>query len=246
MIHVTIWNEYRHEKSEEKIRAIYPEGIHGCIRDFLQPNEDFEVRTATLDDPDCGLPDEVLNDTDVLLWWGHMAHGEVPDELAQKIRQRVNDGMGFIALHSAHHSKPFRALMGTTCNLHWRDGDFERVWNIAPGHPITQGVDEYFELEREEMYGEIFDIPEPDKLIFMGWFSGGEVMRSGCCFYRGKGRVFYFQPGHESNPTYHHPMVQKVITNAVRWAAPTCEISPIPCPHVKVSPEALRAQREGK
>lgn len=239
MIKVTVWHEYCHEKTSEKVASLYPKGIHGCIADFLGEEADFEVRTATLDMPECGLPDEVLNDTDVLLWWGHTAHGRVPDELAEKVHRRVLMGMGFIALHSAHYSKPFKLLMGTSCSLRWREGDRERVWTVLPAHPIAAGIGDYFEIENEEMYGERFDVPTPEENIFIGWFAGGEVFRSGCTWQRGYGRVFYFQPGHESNPTFYIPEVQRIIKNAVRWAAPTVRISEIDAPW-KPSPEKTR------
>ncbi len=232
MINVTIWNEGRHEKSSEDIAKVYPKGIHGCIADFLGVNDDLNIRAVTLDDPDNGLPDDVLNDTDVLIWWGHIAHHEVPDDLVEKVYNRVMCGMGFIALHSAHFSKTFKRLMGTTCSLKWRDGDRERVWCIAPNHPIAKGIPESFNIPVEEMYGERFDIPSPDEIIFMGWFKGGEVFRSGCCWQRGLGKVFYFQPGHEENPTYHIPEIQKIITNAVYWAAPIKKVPEIECPRV--------------
>ncbi len=235
MINVTIWNEGRHEKTSDEVKAVYPEGIHNFIADFLKVNDDLNIRTATLDDPDNGLPDDVLESTDVMLWWGHMAHDEVPDELVTKVWNRVMRGMGFIALHSAHFSKPFIKLMGTTCSLKWRDGDRERVWCVNPTHPIAKGIPEYFNIPVEEMYGERFDIPAPDELVFLGWFKGGEVFRSGCCWRRGLGKVFYFQPGHESNPTYHLPEVQKVITNAVYWAAPEKVVESIECPWVDVT-----------
>lgn len=235
MINVTIWNEGRHEKTSEEVKAVYPDGIHNFIAGFLKTNEDLNIRTATLDDENNGLPDDVLETTDVLLWWGHMAHHEVPDELVERVCARVMRGMGFIALHSAHFSKPFIKLMGTTCSLKWRDGDRERVWCIKPTHPIAKGIPEYFNIPVEEMYGERFDIPTPDELIFLGWFKGGEVFRSGCCWSRGLGKVFYFQPGHESNHTYHIPEVQKIITNAVYWAAPENVVDEIECPWVEVT-----------
>ncbi|MBE6688654.1 MAG: trehalose utilization protein ThuA [Ruminococcaceae bacterium] len=243
MINVTVWNENYHEQREQKIRDIYPKGIHGCIAEFLAVNNDICVRTATLDMPDCGLTDEILNNTDVLIWWAHCMHSQVPDELVEKIHDRVLRGMGLIVLHSGHHSKIFKKLMGQTGNLSWRDGDRERLWNILPSHPITEGIGEYIELDREEMYGEPFDIPQPDELIFLGWFSGGEVFRSGCTWHKKNGKVFYFQPGHESNPTYYKPEIQKIITNAVRWAAPTRLTPPLECPHVPVSPEAKYAEQ---
>ena len=220
-IRVTVWNEYRHEKSEEEVRKIYPNGLHAAIGEFLSKNDDMEVRLAALDDPDQGLPDEVLDNTDVLLWWGHMFHGEVKDALVEKIRRRVYvGGMGFIALHSAHHSKPFRAIVGATGNLLWGDNQKEIVWNILPLHPIAEGVPQHFVLPEEELYAEPFQIPRPDAHIFEGWFEHGYVFRTGVTFLRGAGKVFYFQPGHETCPTYYDENVKRIITNAVRWAKP--------------------------
>lgn len=218
MIRVTVWNEYMHEVRQDWVAAIYPDGIHGCIADFLGNNDDIIVRTATLDQPENGLTEEVLRDTDVLIWWGHWDHGAVLDSVAQRVQQHVLGGMGFVGLHSAHHSKPMKLLLGTTLNLKWRHGDRERVWCVDPSHPIAKGVPPQFELKQEEMYGEPFDIPKPDELIFLGWFAGGEVFRSGVTYTRGKGRIFYFQPGHEEYPTYHDENVQRIITNGVRWA----------------------------
>jgi trehalose utilization protein len=220
-IRVTVWNEYRHEKSDPAVAAIYPEGIHGAIAGALSAEPDMTVRTATLDDPAHGLPDDVLASTDVLTWWGHMAHDEVRDEVAEKVRKRVHDGMGLIVLHSGHLSKPFVRLMGTSCLLRWREaGEKERLWVVEPGHPIADGLGPYLEIPHEEMYGERFDVPAPESTVFISWFAGGNVFRSGCCFTRGKGRIFYFRPGHETFPTYHQREVQLVIRNAVRWTAP--------------------------
>jgi trehalose utilization protein len=220
-IRVTVWNEYRHEMQHEQIAAIYPEGIHGAIAGYLR-EQGLAVRTATLDEPCHGLTEEVLANTDVLVWWGHMAHHAVQDEVVERVHRRVLDGMGLICLHSAHFSKIFKRLMGTTCDLKWREGqDKERIWVVEPGHPIAAGLPESFVLEHEEMYGERFDIPAPETLVFLSWFSGGELFRSGCCYTRGLGKIFYFRPGHESFPTYHHPLVLRVIANAVRWAAPS-------------------------
>ena len=220
-IRVTVWNEGRHEKSNAKIGELYPEGMHGAIAKHLGTQPDMEVRTATLDEPDHGLTDEVLNSTDVLTWWGHMAHHEVRDDIVDKVHNRVLNGMGLICMHSAHFSKIFRKLMGTTCNLKWREiGEKERLWVVEPGHPIAEGLGEYIEIEHTEMYGERFDIPEPDTLVFISWFQGGEVFRSGCCYHRNKGKVFYFRPGHETYPIYYQSDVLKAIVNAVRWAAP--------------------------
>jgi trehalose utilization protein len=222
-IRVTVWNEYRHEqKASHPARTIYPAGIHGAIADGLR-EAGFEVGTATLDQPEHGLTDEVLANTDVMIWWGHAAHAEVRDEIVEKVHKRVLEGMGLMVLHSGHHSKIFRRLMGTTCSLRWREADErERIWVVEPGHPIANGLSEpYFEIPKEEMYGEQFDIPAPDTLVFISWFQGGEVFRSGCCYHRGRGKIFYFRPGHESYPTYYQPEVRQVIANGAAWAAPS-------------------------
>jgi len=233
MIKVTVWNEFEHEKTDENAKAVYPDGIHSYIAGFLK-SDDITVRTATLDMPEHGLTDEVLADTDVLIWWGHMAHEKVSDEVVSKVYECVLKGMGLIVLHSGHHSKPFKKLMGTTCNLSWRDGDRERIWCCNPAHPIAQGVPLQFELPQEEMYGEFFDIPKPDDIIYLGWFRGGEVFRSGCTFTRGYGKIFYFQPGHETHPTYHNENVQRIIKNAVNWAKPGYKLDKLDCPHAKI------------
>ncbi|HUC94223.1 MAG TPA: ThuA domain-containing protein [Paenibacillus sp.] len=221
-IKVTVWNEYRHEKQNEHVAGIYPEGIHNAIAQHLAKQDGLQVRTATLDEPDHGLTDEVLRDTDVLTWWGHLAHGEVRDDIVEKVRRRVLEGMGLIVLHSGHGSKIFERLLGTqTGALKWRDdGEKERLWVIEHGHPIADGLGEYIEIPKEEMYGERFEIPAPDELVFISWFEGGEVFRSGCTYRRGKGKLFYFRPGHETFPIYHQPEILQVIANAVRWAAP--------------------------
>jgi trehalose utilization protein len=218
-IRVTVWNEYRHEKRNKQIAEIYPKGMHGAIAEHLSKQPGFQVRTATLDEPEHGLTEKVLAETDVLTWWGHTAHGEVKDEIVARVHQRVLDGMGMVVLHSGHFSKIFQRLMGTSCNLKWREiGEKERIWVIDRSHPIAEGLGEYFELPHVEMYGEPFGIPAPDALVFVSWFEGGEVFRSGCCFSRGRGKIFYFRPGHETFPIYHDANVLRVITNACRWA----------------------------
>ncbi|HUS48166.1 MAG TPA: ThuA domain-containing protein [Phycisphaerae bacterium] len=221
-IRVTVWNEFRHEKTNPSIAKIYPKGMHGAIAEYLNAQEGITARTATLDEPDHGLSDKVLAATDVMTWWGHMAHREVKDEIVEKVHQRVLEGMGLIVLHSGHFSKIFRKLMGTTCQLKWREAaEREVLWVTRPGHPILQGIDDHFIIPHVEMYGEHFDIPEPDETILISGFEGGEVFRSGVTFRRGAGRIFYFRPGHETFPIYHHPIVLRVIANAVRWSAPT-------------------------
>lgn len=223
MIRVLIYNEFRHEQDKNHPSSkVYPEGIHSAIASFLGAEEDITVKCVTLDMENCGITKELLEETDVLIWWGHCAHGQVPDEVAAMVQEAVLNGMGAIFLHSAHKSKPFMRLMGTTCSLTWRESDdFERVWVCAPYHPIAQGLGRYFEIKGDETYGEPFGIPTPDEIVFIGWYSGGEVFRSGCTWQRGNGKVFYFQPGHETYPIYMDENVKKVITNAVRWAAPS-------------------------
>jgi len=240
MINVTVWNEFRHEKTDEEVIKIYPDGIHNCIAEFLKKDKELSVKSATLDENEHGLTEKVLDETDVLIWWGHMAHADVSDGIAAKVHERVLRGMGFIALHSAHIAKPFLKLMGTSGSLKWRLDDFERLWVVSPNHPIAEGIDEFIDIETEEMYGEHFDIPTPDELVFISWFEGGEVFRSGCCWNRGMGKVFYFRPGHETNPTYHVPQIQRIITNAVKWAAPKQKLEKLHCPNVPISPEKQR------
>ena len=220
MAKVTVWNEYRHERENESAKEIYPDGIHAKLADVLS-DYGHDVQTATLDEPDHGLTEEVLDETEVLVWWGHLAHDEVEDEIVSRVKQRVLDGMGFVPLHSSHESKPFKALMGTSGTLRWREtGEKERLWFVEPGHPIADGLDEHVEVPEAEMYGEPFGVPEPDRLVFTSWFEGGEVFRSGCCYHRGTGKIFYFRPGHETFPVYHQSKIQQVIHNAVEWAKP--------------------------
>lgn len=245
MIRVTVWNENLHEQRQPEVREIYPEGIHGCIAGFLERNPDVVVRTATFDEPEHGLTQEVLDGTDVLIYWSHMAQEDFSDEVAERIRQAVLRGMGLIALHSAHFSKMMKKLMGTSMTLRWRHGDRERLFVTAPSHPISRNLPEYFELPIEEMYGEYFDIPKPDDVVFTGWFAGGEVFRSGCTFQRGLGKIFYFQPGHEAYPTYHDRNIQKIIANAVYWCAPVRRLGSGPdCQEVKIPLEAAGRENQ--
>jgi len=225
-IRVTVWHEYRHEKTNPVVAKLYPQGIHEAIAGHLRKNKVFNVSTATLDEPQAGLTDEKLANTDVLTWWGHTAHGDVPDAVVDRVCERVTQhGMGLLVLHSGHFSKVFKKLMGTSCDLKWREDPTEReiLWVTRPGHPIVQGIDDHFILDHEEMYGEFFDIPEPETVYLISSFSGGEVFRSGCTWTRGAGKIVYFRPGHETFPTYYDANVLKVIENAVKWAAPTGE-----------------------
>lgn len=236
MIRVTVWNENWHEKNNEKVRSVYPDGIHQAIAKGIA-HPDFKIRTATLDQPEHGLTEEVLKETDVLLWWGHVKHNLVEDEIVARVHARVLQGMGLIVLHSGHFSKIFKKLMGTTCDLKWREADEkERIWVINPAHPIASGLGEYVDLEREEMYGEHFDIPAPDELVFVSWFEGGEVFRSGCTYYRGNGKVFYFRPGHETYPTYYQKEILHIISNGIRWAAQARGVNPVYGNHKPLEP----------
>ena len=232
-VRVTVWNEFRHEKTNEAVKRVYPQGMHQVIADALRKNAGIQTRLAALDDAEHGLTEDVLSATDTLIWWGHAHHHEVKDDIVDRVQRHVLEGMGLIVLHSGHFSKIFRRLMGTNCSLKWREvAEKERLWNIEPSHPITEGIGEYFELPNTEMYGERFCIPTPDKLIFISWFEGGEVFRSGCVWERGHGRIFYFRPGHETYPIYYNENVQKVIHNASRWVARRVAIAD-KCPNVE-------------
>lgn len=225
-IRVTVWNEGLHEKELPTCRELYPDGMGRQIGRHLEKQEGIAfVHCSELSDPGQGLDDAILTNTDVMIWWGHKAHDQVTDENARRVQKRVQQGMGLIVLHSGHMSKPFMLLMGTACNLKWREygehGEKERLWVVDPSHPIVDGLPEYIELPNTEMYGEPFGIPQPDQQVFISWFQGGEVFRSGCCWHREAGKVFYFRPGHETFPIYHNELVLKVIYNAVKWAAPT-------------------------
>jgi trehalose utilization protein len=229
-LRVTVWGENVHEGRDESVRAIYPDGMHAAIAAGLSGTlgDAVSVRTATLDQPEHGLTQDVLDATDVLTWWGHIAHDDVDDAVVARVHDAVLGGMGLLALHSAHYSKILRRLLGTSCSLRWRnDGEREHVWTVDPAHPIAQGVPQPIVIDAHEMYSEHFDIPAPDELVFISSFAGGEVFRGGCCFTRGAGRIFYFSPGDQEYPIYHHPAVQQVLANAARWAAPRVR-GPVP------------------
>lgn len=248
VIRVTVWNEGVHEKKHESVKRVYPLGIHSVIAEGLRQRlgPAVTVRTATLEEPEHGLTAQVLADTDVLTWWGHMAHGEVKDAVVDRVHQRVLEGMGLIVLHSGHYSKPFKKLMGTGCGLKWREAaEQERLWCVDPGHPIASGLGQYFELPHTEMYGEFFDIPQPDELVFISWFEGGEVFRSGCVWRRGRGKVFYFRPGHETFPIYYDANVRTVLANAVRYLAPVTGVPySLGSPNIKDPLNPIRAKHD--
>ena len=217
---ITIWNEFIQEKTDEPVAAVYPDGIHNEIADYLR-SEGLDVRTATLNEPQHGLSEATLSETDVLVWWGHKAHREVDDKIVDKIQDRILNGMGLVILHSAHYSKIFKRMMGTSCDLGIvrDDGKRERVWVIEPNHPICRGLNKYFDIPNTEVYGERFDVPDPDTLVLLSSFEGGEVFRTGCCYRRGLGKIFYFRPGHETYPIFYQTEVQQIIKNSILWAA---------------------------
>jgi trehalose utilization protein len=230
---VTVWTE---NPASDAVARAYPDGLGATIAAGLGEAGDLQVRAVSIDDAGHGLGGGVLDETDVLAWWGHRRHDDVPDVLAAAVQRRVLQGMGLLVLHSGHLSKPFRLLMGTSCNLRWREADDrELVFTVAPSHPIVRGVPPVFEIPVHEMYGEYFDIPAPDELVFISSFTGGEVFRSGCCFHRGKGRIFYFSPGHETYPVYHQAEIRQVLVNAARWAH-TGQPSPVETSASRQSP----------
>ena len=218
-IRTVVWGENIHERVNKLVAELYPEGMHQTIADALNVDPAIAAPTATLQEAEHGLPQQRLDNTDVLLWWGHRDHGAVKDEIVERVARRVWEGMGLIVLHSGHFSKIFKRLMGTPCALKWREaGERERVWVVNPAHPIAAGLSDHFVIENEEMYGEHFSVPEPLETVFISWFQGGEVFRSGMTWRRGAGNIFYFRPGHETYPTYHNDDVRKVLVNAVKWA----------------------------
>lgn len=245
-IRATVWGENVHEHKVEFIGKLYPSGMHGCIAEGLNEDSGIAATTVTLQDAEHGLTVEKLAETDVLLWWGHCAHGQVQDEIVERVVKRVNEGMGLIVLHSGHYSKVFKRLMGTTCSLTWREaGEKERIWVCNPGHPIVKGLGPYFEIEQEEMYGEPFGIPTPDEQIFISWFEGGEVFRSGATWKRGAGKIFYFRPGHESYPTYFDANVKLVLKNSVHWANPDGPVWIDSCPNIPVDKAPEKIEKKG-
>lgn len=235
VVKVTVWNEFVHERKNEVVRGIYPDGIHRCIAAGLSEDADLCVQWATLDEPEHGLTNKVLEETDVLLWWGHCAHADVADEIVDRVQARVLEGMGLIVLHSGHYSKIFKRLMGTSCSLTWREaGEKERLWVCNPGHRITQGIDRFIEIPHAEMYGEPFGVPPAEETVLLSWFAGGEAFRSGLTWRRGNGKIFYFRPGHETYPIYHQAEIKRVLKNAVHWAAPEGGRWVDACPNVPV------------
>ena len=245
-IRVMVWGENIHEKEHAEVRKIYPQGMHEEIAGALREIPELEVRTATLEEPEHGLTEEVLAETDVLFWWGHRAHAAVAGRVVDRLQARVLEGMGLVVLHSGHFSKIFRRLLGTACSLTWREaGEKERIWICNPGHPLAQGLGRYFEIPNEEMYGEPFGIPSPEEIVFLSWFEGGEAFRSGCTWKRGNGKIFYFRPGHETYPTYRQAEVRRVLQNAARWARPEGSLWVDSCPNIPLEQAAEKLEQKG-
>ena len=249
-IRAVVWGENVHEQKNRIVAGIYPQGMHRAIADALNQDPAIQATTATLQEEEHGLPKERLAQTDVLLWWGHAAHKDVSDEVVERVAEAVWSGMGLIVLHSGHFSKVFKRLMGAPCNLTWREaGERERLWVTSRNHPIAAGLPDHFELEQEEMYGEPFGVPEPLETVFVSWFQGGEVFRSGLTYRRGAGNVFYFRPGHETYPTYHDATVRSLLCNAVHWArnpaAAWTDVEKAPNVPVERAPEKITAKGHG-
>ncbi|MEU8148122.1 ThuA domain-containing protein [Nonomuraea sp. NPDC048901] len=228
-MNVTVWNEFYEERTYPSVSSVYPDGLHVVLGQALAEHlgPEAHVRVALQEEPEHGLTQAVLDETDVLLWWGHLKHDEVSDEVVERVRRRVLGGMGLLILHSAIESKVAQALLGTSCKIaSWRHDDSELLWTILPGHDIVRGVPNPVVIPKGEMYGEPMDIPEPDELVFISSYEGGEVLRSGCAWQRGKGRIFFFAPGHEESPIYFQPEIRRVLANAVQWATPPVQPQP--------------------
>jgi trehalose utilization protein len=222
---VVVWSEGT-ANVDPVSKKVYPQDINTAIAEGLAPLEasGWQVVKASLNDPDQGISDELLGSTDVLIWWGHKRHGDVKDDLVNKIAARVRDGhMGFIGTHSCHFAKPFKKLMGTACS--WReyvaDGTSAEIIVKEPDHPICKGV-KTFKLPQIERYGEPFAVPTPESVPLEGLYTKPdgktEPARMGLCWTVGKGKVFYFTPGHETYNDYYRPEVRQIFVNAVQWA----------------------------
>jgi trehalose utilization protein len=216
---VVVWSEGTAPKS------VYPNDINGAVAEGLKDLSGWEVVKAGLSDPDQGLPDKLLQRADVLIWWGHQKHGDVKDELVDKIVKRVKeDGMGFIALHSSHFAKPNKKLMGTACS--WKayvlDSTTLKITVKSPDHPIAKGIKD-FTIDHSERYSDPYAVPTPKAVVFEGTASlkkgGTDTSQIGLTWEIGKGKVFYFQAGHETNPVFMDPNVRQIMSNAVQWAA---------------------------
>lgn len=201
-------------------RAVYPNDVDGAVADHLGKLPTLQVRRGRLADPSAGLAEDVLDATDVLLWWGHLRHDDVPNDRAEAVVRRVREGkLGLIALHSSCTSKPFKGLMGMACEPGgWReDGRPEHVKIVAPDHPIARGVTP-FTIPRSDMFAEPFEVPAPESVVLVSNWDNGETVRSGLTWTVGKGRVAFLRTGHDAFPVLFHPSVRQIIANATLWA----------------------------
>lgn len=233
---VVVWSEATAPKH------VYPDDINGAIAEGLKCLQGWEVIKAGIDDPDQGLSDERLNGCDVLIWWGHKRHKLVKDELVEKIVRRVKEGgMGFISLHSAHFAKPNIALMSESetsketldkvkpqgrvaaWSTYKGDSVSLTITVKTPSHPIAKGIRE-FTVSHSERYSDPYAVPMPQTVVFEGdaKLKDGSIDHSqvGLCWQIGKGKMFYLQAGHETNPVFMDANIRRIIANAVRWAAP--------------------------
>lgn len=216
---VLVWSE------ETVSDDVYPNDINSAVAEHLNEHDDLVARAVSIGEPEQGVGEDRLDWADTLVWWGHARHDDVTDETVDRVEAAVtDDGLGFVSLHSAHYSRPFTRLCGTSGDLgevRYEDippGETETVTVEASDHPLARGVSD-FALPDVEMFGEPFDIPEPDEVVFRSEFEEGGWFRSGVTFTFGEARGVYFRPGHEEFRIYHDPNVRRVIANAVRWTA---------------------------
>ncbi|MBI1353570.1 MAG: trehalose utilization protein ThuA [Acidobacteria bacterium] len=228
-VRVLVWSE-RSEPVE-----VYPAGINGEVASIFAADRGVEVSVANMLDPEQGLSEAALAQTDVLVWFGHRSHADVLPEVVDRVVRRVTaDGMGFLPLHSAHYSLPFVRLMELEAaeqgvRLTGRVGSWgavrnkgepERVQILLPAHPIAKGLTA-FTIEGTEEYANPFVAPPAEEKVLAGAWEGGEQDGSdGLAWTVGKGKVFYFRPGHETRPIFRQPEVRAVLRNAVLWLAP--------------------------
>ncbi len=271
-VRVLVWDERQKEQKQ-----VYANFLGNEIANHLRSRQGFTVQSVGLDDPQQGLPDEVLDQAQVLIWWGHVRHTEIKPEKGRQIVERVKAGkLALIALHSAHWSTPFIEAMyertridarrrypdaatkiefvpmagflaptydslltpayyalhagGVVKNVrvdlpncvfpsYRHDAKHSRVTMLHPEHPIAQGVPPVFEVSQTEMYDEPFHVPEPDAVIFQETFRDGGWFRGGMVWTLGKGKVFYFRPGHETYPVFKEEYPLRILENAARWLA---------------------------
>jgi len=275
-VKVVVWDEQQPAQKQA-----YSSFLGNSVAEHLGAQPGISVRSVNINDPGQGLAGGVLDDCQVLIWWGHVRHAEISAETGRSIVERIKDGkLSLVALHSAHWSTPFVEAMNERTRLDvvgkfhsegnerleitfvspaqrymvpkadarvtpyvsWRkfpdglakatvhlplccfpayrgDGKPSRVTLLKPDHPIAQGIPKEFEIPQTEMYDEPFHVPQPDEVILEERWAAGEWFRSGAVWKLGKGRVFYFRPGHETYPIYKQPIPLKIMTNSVRWLA---------------------------